>query len=135
MLDDLDGDTFKRAREASAEESVNDDVVRMAGSGNLFPCVLPLAFRKREGRRCGARTGVEACEMADDLEVGARVSLCVFDTAKEYDIGVRAREPECACERRAVAAVVAAPAEDAHALTCQTLWQMCDEGFDDGCGG
>jgi len=47
--------------------------------------------------------------------------LCLLGAAKEDDIHARARSPEHASERRAVAAVIAAPAEDENCFSPEVV--------------
>ena len=120
MRDDLREDAFERARQPRAEERIHDHVVAVRAPAIASQAAIVPALDEGERRRPVAGARLEAREPPDDLEVGARVALRVLRAAEEDDIHARAHRPEHARERRAVAAVVAAPAEDLEGLAARS---------------
>src|ERR1044071_3706662 len=112
---DLAMNAFKRARESRAEERIDDDVVAMCG--NLFPDGDAFAFGESQRRGMRVRACVKARQALGDLEIGTGVIFRLFYSAEEHHVNPRAEQPESAGKRSAVAAIVAATAEYACALS------------------
>jgi hypothetical protein len=115
VLDYLAMNAFERARKACSEKRVNDNVI--AVRRYLFPSGQVYAFCERQGRRLCVRARFKAGKALRHLKVNAGVSLCVGNAPEEHYVGARAQQPKSACEGRAVAAIVAAPTENACALS------------------
>src|SRR5205085_3425641 len=69
-----------------------------------------------------------------DLEVCAGVALRLVGAAEEYHVYARAHRPEHARECSAVAAVVAAPAQDLHGLAREVVREVRGDGACRGIG-
>src|ERR1051326_5140105 len=121
VRDDLREDAFERPRESSAEEGVNDHVVVVTGARDTLPRGDVAALQEGGRGRAVFRACGETGEAARDLEVRARVAFGFVNAAEEDYVHARARYPEDTGESRAVAAVVAAPAEDLRGLSPQVL--------------
>src|SRR5438067_12894075 len=94
VRDRLCVDAFERAREARAEERVNDHVVAVARARDPLPRSDVLALDEGERRRAVARTGGEAREATDDLKISARVAFRLVNTAEEDYVSTRSQHPK-----------------------------------------